>query len=198
MTGTKNKIEKDFARELEIALPGPGVLTGNSGRLKASAREGRRSLISSGDGLTRNERREVKRRKHILDKFATLKAAGLSVAEAARQARVSLTTLWRWKKRLSPVTHLCGRKTDLERLDIPQFILSEVRRLQLGGKGNAAAWLAIADHPRCPQKLSDYLKKCSTGNVARSLLAATRLTRRTVQILQAPGFVLTVLKTNEP
>ncbi len=134
---------------------------------------------------TRFQRKETARRKRLLEKFDALVASGATHEAAAKECRVSVPTLWRWKtKRVEPTTANCGRKTTLEELAPSPEILSLVRQLQLGGKSNADAWHAVADDTRCPDELRAYLN--STRNISPSLLAATRLTRRKLTVIEAP------------
>src|SRR6185437_12963869 len=101
-------------------------------------------VIFNSSSLTRHGRREVKRRVQILESFEALTQRGMSQAEAARELRISSTTLWRYRKRLEPLTMNCGRKSALEQFDPPARILRAVRQLQLGGKSNVDAWRAVA------------------------------------------------------
>lgn len=146
-----------------------------------------RPLISS-DGLTRSQRRELQRRERIVQAFDSLLTKGMTKAAAAKELRTGYTTIWRWKnRRIVPTTANCGVHSTLEKLNPPAALLALVRQRQLGGMGNAAAWLSIANDPRCPAELSEHLK---AGRVAPSLLAATKLKRRKIVILEAPGILV--------
>jgi hypothetical protein len=138
--------------------------------------------------LTRSQKRELERRERIVEAFDALIAKGLTKADAARELRTGSATIWRWKnRRIVPNTANCGVKSALEKFNPPAALLALVRQLQLGGKSNAAAWLAVADDPRCPAELRNHLK---AGHVAPSLLAATKLKRRKVTIIEAPGILV--------
>lgn len=142
--------------------------------------------LISGDGLTRSQRREIERRRKVLEAFDALIEKGMPQPEAAKELRLGIVTIWRWRQRLEPLTANCGRKTALEKFNPSAAILSKVRKLQLAGMSNADAWHAVADDPRCPAQLREHLKK--TPNVSPSLLAATRLIRRKATVIEGPDF----------
>jgi hypothetical protein len=137
---------------------------------------------------TRKFRREVNRRVRLMESFQELTRRGLTKEQAARKLRIGETTLWRYRKRIEPLTVNCGRKSIVEKLNPPAAILRAVRRLQVAGLSNADAWRAVAEDPRCPTELAKYLR--STGNISRSLLAATRLTRRKATVIEGPEFTV--------
>jgi len=133
--------------------------------------------------LSRSQRREVQRRSHLLNRVAALKAAGLSEARAARKVGLSVQSLWRWRtRRIVPNTHLCGVRSTLEKLQVPQIVLRRVRALQLAGRTPAAAWREIAKDRTCPPHIADYLRTART--LPPSLIKATRAPRRELVILE--------------
>jgi hypothetical protein len=133
--------------------------------------------------LTRSQRRQVNRRLKILDKVAALKAAGLSESKAARKVRSSVASLWRWRKRrIVPQTHLCGVRSTLEKLQVPQSVLRRVRALRLAGHGLAAAWQKVAREPICPLQLADYLRQ--SRSLPPSFRRATVTPKRELVILE--------------
>src|SRR5437868_15256318 len=78
-----------------------------------SARKGGGSVI------LRAERTARKRLKK-LEAYDALRLKGLTAAEASRETRVPLVTLWRWKKNgVKPRTSNCGRRSILERFEVP-------------------------------------------------------------------------------
>jgi hypothetical protein len=148
-----------------------------------------RSSISSKDTLTKREAAEVERRRELLDRFTILRARGFTAAQAAKKVRASQQSLWRWKRiRIEPITHRCGRKSMFNALGITSAVIEKVQRLQLAGRGNAAAWKAFALDPDCPAKLKTFLK--GKRNVARSLLKASALRSQRVTLLQGAGFTV--------
>ncbi len=137
--------------------------------------------------LTRSQRLAVEQRQNVLKRFDELLAQGKSRAEAAKELRLSVTTLWRWSScRIVPATNLCGRPSALEKFNPPAEVLARVRQLQLTGKGNAAAWRTVTEDPICPPKLASHLRNAKT--VSASLLAATKVTRRKATVLECAEF----------
>jgi hypothetical protein len=131
--------------------------------------------------------REIRRRQRKLSAFNRLVAAGFSQMQAAKRIRVSLPSLWRWQHRLEPQTGNCGRTSILEHLAVPAFILERVRRLQLAGRANAAAWQQIANDSDCPDQLAQFLRQARS--IPPSFLRATRLERIKATAIRASGFV---------
>jgi hypothetical protein len=143
---------------------------------------------------TRFERREAVRRKLLLERFDGLRSKGLSGVAAARELRVAYTSLWRYRKRLLPQTHLSGRKPMAPGLQIPGWALAQVQRLQLSGKGNAAAWRALPANPRCPPHLAKFLR--TAKSLPPSLLKLTRLQRQRITALTGPNFFAVINSRN--
>jgi hypothetical protein len=124
---------------------------------------------------------------HLLRAFDALVAEGKTRAAAAKQLRVGAATIWRWQKLgVIPGFSNCGRKSDFAAFNVPEHLLGTVRRLQLTGMTNAAAWKAAADLPHCPPAIAGYLK--SRDTVPPSFLRATRLARRTATVIESGEF----------
>lgn len=138
--------------------------------------------------LTPWEEREIVRRRRDLACFEALVRLGLSRAEAAKAVGVSPPTVWRWKKRLKPLTHLCGRKSYFKGVRIPQAVLDRVRRLQLTPMGNVLAWKTVSADPICPADLATVLRNRRT--IPAVFLAQTRLKKTRAAVIKGPDFVI--------
>ena len=136
--------------------------------------------------LTKWATREAARRRRTLAKFNELVQAGCSRRAAARQLRVNYTNIWRWQRRIIPNTGNTGTKPAYSRFKISSAVLDQVERLQLNGRGNAAAWRAVASYCYCPPALAEVLR--STRNIPASFLSATRLKRETATVIRGRNF----------
>jgi hypothetical protein len=155
-----------------------------SGLFRAPERKLGRLLISKEPGwLSIRQRVEIIRRLHLLEEFDYLRAAGASQAEAVRllrPAKVSLVSLWRWKKRIVPLTHKCGRKSALENLAVPAWAVLRVRTLRLRGMQNASAWRSFGRNADCPPDLAEFIR--NARNIPPSFLRATRVIKNTTEV----------------
>ena len=128
-----------------------------------------------------------------LGRFDQYRQEGFSKEAAAKKAGVSPATLWRWQTALekhgeaglipgiSP-----GRKSAAAAFMIALEIIAAVERLQLGGRGNAAGWLAFAEDPKCPPALAAFLRTAKT--MPPSFLSATRLKKSTARVVEGHNF----------
>jgi hypothetical protein len=129
--------------------------------------------------LTANGEKEVKRRRELLIGIAILRARGLSKTQSRKKMGVSAATLFRWERRLAPLTAYCGRRSALEILKVSGRLLSRIQRLQLRGMSNAAAWRYYCGFADCPKLLARFK---NAKSIPPSLLKATRLVKATVLI----------------
>jgi len=136
--------------------------------------------------LTRGQRREIRRRQRILNRVATLKASGLSEVKAAREARVSIASLWRYRRNLIPGTDRCGRHSVLSAFKISDALLARVQKLNVAGCSREKAWRALADDPICPPALAEFLRR--TPTIPGSFFAASKLKRVRTTVLIGKGF----------
>lgn len=138
--------------------------------------------------LTRSQRIVAEQRQNALTRVEQLKRQGKTEAEAARIVGTSIVSLWRWKKDIVPHTNRCGRKKSwLNDVIIPPELISQIRTAQINGTGNATAWKIAAQNPLCPPRVAAYIRSHKT--VSQILLNQTRLEKRTVRVLEAPGFI---------
>jgi hypothetical protein len=151
----------------------------------------RRLLISTSAPIfTPWQRKETLRRRGVLEAFKSLQAGGLNQQQAAEELGESVVTLWRWRQRVEPLTHKCGRQSIANKFKIPLAVLRQICALQIGGKGNEAAWRSIVDDPQCPPDLAAYLRNAK--NICASLLALTEVKKRTAEVYETPEvFALT-------
>lgn len=137
--------------------------------------------------LTRGQRREVKRRERLLLKVATLKAAGLSETKAAKIARISTLSLWRWRKSgIIPRFNLCGRKPTTARFTISENLIGKVQRLMAAGQPQERAWRSLAEDPACPPDLAEFLK--TAPKIPPCFFEVSRLKRVRATILVGKTF----------
>jgi hypothetical protein len=174
-------------KQFHPILPGnrPGCVM-SAGQPANEPRQGCPAIPLDSKPLTKWETREIRRRKRILERFDSLVAGGMSQGKAAGQLRQSLTTLWRWKRRVAPAVHNSGRKTAFVNMAVPVAVVKRVQRLQLAGNGNAAAWRAVAGEKICPPVLAEFLR--TTGNIPPSFLKRTRVMQVSVKVMQSEDF----------
>jgi len=127
--------------------------------------------------------KEIERRRLLIRTFDALIAKGLSQTAASKELQVSVQSVWRWRKRIAPATHRCGRKSKASRFEISTQILRRIEALQLAGMSNAMAWRSACDHPECNPELAAFVKSAKT--LPPSFLTLTKLDRRKATIVEA-------------
>jgi len=129
--------------------------------------------------------KEIERRRQILALVDQLTSNGHSTENAAKLAKVSSTTLWRWQKRIEP-RFASGRSAVIDSFQVSESLIGKVQRLQLTGISNDRAWRSIAEDPTCPADLAAFIR--ATVNLPPSFLNATRLVRTTAKIISGKNF----------
>jgi len=135
---------------------------------------------------TRFQTGEIRRRQRILSRFMELTAAGASQLKAAKQLRVGNVSIWRWRKRIAPLTERCGRKPAAAKFKIGNAMLEWIEALQLSGMGNAAAWRAVGNDPQCDPALAEFLR--SAKSIPPSFLALSKITKTKAVVLSGRHF----------
>jgi len=161
--------------------------------LQASGLSRSRRSFFAAQRCTRWQVRELKRRERKLAKLEALLATGMSQVKAAKQLRLGIATIWRWRRRIMPATDRCGRDSMLAAFGVTESFLSRVALLQLSGLANIAAWKAAASLPECPPALAKYVRMAHT--LPLSFRRATKLT--SIKAIRGPGFVH-INQTKEP
>lgn len=183
----RNQVQNDFVTRSEEAVNSPFGSTG--------FRHRQRSAVNSSRpfDLTDWGNREIARRRLLIRKFDEMVARGRSRLRAARKLRTGATTIWRWKRRLAPLTALCGRKSVASKFLFSCELLSRVEALQLAGMTNATAWRRMAKEPECPPDIADFLRTAKA--LPPSFLRLTKVRRIKLTALIGRNFLH--LKTNE-
>ena len=129
----------------------------------------------------------MRRRQNLLNRIAALKAAGFSETKAAKIARVSTISLWRWRKEgIVPRFNLCGRKPTIARFNISAQLISKVQRLIAAGQPQERAWRSMVGDPTCPVDLAEYLR--TAAKVAPCFFELSRLSKVRVAVLVGKNF----------
>ena len=147
---------------------------------------------------TSKAQREQARRVWLLQRFERLTASGKSQTDALKALRVSLTTLWRWKRRLAkggraalaPQTHKCGRNSAAKLLPITPQIIDTIQRLAFVHKSTDAAWREYAKRPDCPGEIADFIRSVKT--LPPSLRDLARLQKTVMVKYEGKGFTALV------
>ncbi len=111
----------------------------------------------------------------------------LSERKACKKIGVDQATFGRWRKKfddegfvgLLPDTHECGRKSVLEKLNVPVDVIKEVQGINLDTESNTAAWRLFAHSDKCPEALARVIldpTRSSKHAIPPSLRSATKLT----------------------
>lgn len=137
--------------------------------------------------LTNTNRRQLtaRQRRTAVLRFRRARHSGRTWAQASRLAGASSPTLSRWTRAydahglagLLPRTANCGRKSELEKLKLPRWVLASVERIALQQRGSIpAAWVRFSKSAQCPVRLAKRIRQ----GVPPSLTAATKL--RTIPV----------------
>jgi hypothetical protein len=175
----KNRGEK--LKDLQPAFD-ESPLVSASCQHPAAARKGR------GGSVVSKRERTIQTRRDLIFAFDTLRRSGWTAYRAARELRTSEPSIWRWRRRIEPLVHLCGRKSIIKKLCVPHGAIQAVQWLQASGMGAAKAFREFANDPRCPPALAEYLRR--TANIPPSLLRAVRVRKRKATILECESFTL--------
>lgn len=141
------------------------------------------SFPASEEGLaprTPWQRKQFAQRQGLLACFDELRCRGISGREAARQLGVSRVSIWRYQRRIIPLTSRCGRRSRFPVNQIPASIIRTVLDLRASGLSNPSAWRAIGKWhaagklTRCPAALARFLNSART--IPSSLLRLTGIT----------------------
>lgn len=159
--------------------------------LPDATRLGHRPVANNGRSfsfprLSDYQLKETARRRQILQTFDALLKKGMSKAAASRELRVAPVNLWRWRQRIAPLTHLCGRHGAVDAVPVPDWMIRAVCKLRASGVGNVRAWRAIGRDPRCPQVLAGILQG---KNIPGRLLRLTQSVRKRVTLIRSGGFI---------
>lgn len=131
--------------------------------------------------------REGTRRLERVKRFRDLQSQGIPAGQAARAARLSRTSAWRWSRNFEEggpgalIPRPKGPKPSRAvQLGLQPQILSRVQRLAVTHGTSPAGWRAFANDPSCPAELRSAIQPgCAIPEALRS---AVRVERRVVLV----------------